>query len=44
MNKLREVLFLKCKESWDNNITASMKVELDNLYMKIVKIVLSVVG
>ena len=42
MNKFRDILFWECTYNWDNNILVSVRVYLDNFYLRIVKIVLSV--
>ena len=44
MNKLRESLFLKSTDSWDNKIIVSVIINLENFELKIVKIVASPVG
>ena len=38
------VFFWKSTESWDNKILVSVRIDLDNLEVKIVKIVASLVG
>ena len=43
-NQLRESLFLKSTDSWDNNILISVRIDIDNFEVKIVKIVASLVG
>ena len=43
MNKLRDSLFLKSTDSWDNNILISVSIDIDNFELKIVKIVVSLV-
>ena len=44
MNKLRESLFWKSTDSWDNNIIVSVRIDPDNFELKTVKIVASLVG
>ena len=44
MNKLREILFWNCTNSWDSNIAVSVRIDFDNFYLKIFEIVLSLVG
>ena len=44
MNKLRDIFCWKSTESWDNNILVSVRVDIDNFELKIVKIVASMVG
>ena len=44
MNKLIEILFRKSTDSWDNNILVSVRIDLDNFELNIVKVVSSLVG
>ena len=44
MNKLRESLFWKSTDSWENNILVYARIDIDNFELKIVKIVASLVG
>ena len=44
MNKLREIMFWKYTEFFDNNIPVSLRVDFENLYLNLFKSVLSLVG
>ena len=44
VNKLRESLFWKSIDSWDNNIFVSVSIDLENFEFKMVKLVVSLVG
>ena len=44
MNKLRDILFWKFTDSWENNIPVYLKVYFENYDFNIVNIVLSLVG
>ena len=38
MNKLRDILFWKYTDSWENNSTFFVRVDFDSFYLKIVNI------